>query len=597
MKKSVKIMACALCAAVLLSLCGCGLTGKASGSAEGYGGELVLRAVRDGDDFVLSVEKSKETTGIGSLALRRLLDDMNERQSLAPDVVSGATETSHAAVEAATKAVRSLGFDVGELASRVRFNEVADKEYSCDVLVIGAGGAGLTAAIAAAEKGEDVIVLEKMGVAGGSTARSGGRIMAAGTSIQKDKLISDTSSGLGSFLFGYAEDDADSTRVLDMAQHTAANLDLLTKYGVRFSGTLLPTYAGQQPERVHIIVGSSGTAGGGYLIEPLVRAAEAYGVTILYETEATELLSTAAFAVTGARAKEAGGSIVTVHADATILATGGYDRDASLFSSLAHADAAMAVSQTALGTTGDGIRLAENVGGTVLSGAPIATLDDYYAQTGGSFGLLVTPAGIRFCNEAGREFSVSGALFRTGSAYAYLITSDGGSGVKAAVSNGYAYEADSVEALADAIHAPGLAATVSQYNELCAAGEDTRFGKDAKYLKAVEGRQYYAVPYLATVYGTTGGILTNISCAVVNENGDAVDGLYAAGELANGVYFDYEFPGFGASLAETIETGRIAGERAAVYVESVKTKQAQQKEEDEALEEAPIEEAKYKSSY
>ncbi|MEA4912922.1 MAG: FAD-dependent oxidoreductase [Oscillospiraceae bacterium] len=599
MKNSLKIGTCFVCLILLAALCGCALTGSATGSAEGYNGTLVLRAERDGDNFVLTVKKSVETAGIGSLALDRLLADMNERQSLAPDVVSGATQTSAAAVEAATKAVKALGMDAQALAERVNFNEVLEKEYDCDVLVIGAGGAGLTTAIAAAERGAKVIVLEKMGVAGGSTARSDGKIMAAGTSVQKDALIVDSSSSLGSFLFSYAYDDADSTRVLDLAQHTAANLDLLTKLGVRFSQKLLATYPGQEPTRVHLVTSSDGSAGGGYLIEPLLRAANAYGVTILYETQAVELLSTAAFTVTGARARETGGSIVNVHADATVLATGGYDRDAELFFSLAGADTEKAVSMTALGSTGDGVGLAKSVGGAVIDGAPIATLKDYYADTDGSCGLLVTPKGARFCNEDARDFTVSGRLFEAGGGYAYAVfdAKSATGKVKSAAANGYVYEADTLEALASALGAPALVSTVDSYNKLCAAGEDTQFGKSASYLKAIETGPFYAVPYLPTVYGTTGGLLTNISCAVVQADGDAIEGMYAAGELINGVYFDEEFPGFGASLAQVIETGRLAGEHAASYAGSVQAKRAAQQLENEANEEAPLEEAKYKGYY
>ncbi len=599
MKNGGKISALLLCAALMVTIGGCGLVGTAFGTAEGHNGELVLRADRDGDEFVLSVQKSKESAGVGALALTQLIDDMNERQSLAPDAVSGATQTSQAAVDAAVTAVGALGFDTDELRARVRFNEIEDREYTCDVLVIGAGGAGLTAAIAAAQKGADVIVLEKMGVAGGSTARSDGKVLASGTSIQRDKLISDSSSGLGSFLFAYATDDADSTRVLDMAQHTASNLDLLTKYGVRFSDTLLASYPGQEPARVHLVCNADGATGGGYLIEPLVRAANAYGVRILYEAQATELLSTASLTVTGARARERGGSILTVHAGATILATGGYDRNAALFKTLANADTDMALSLTATGNTGDGVLLARSVGGATVGGVPIAVLNDYYGGTDGACGLLVTPSGERFCNEAAQAFEVSGKLFAGGYGMAYYITDAGGySGrFKDAVESGYIHKADTLEALGAAIGARNLPATVEQYNKLCEDGADTRFGKDAKYLKAVDKGPFYAVPYIPTVYGTTGGLLTNISCAVITADGDAVEGLYAAGELVNGVFFDAEFPGFGASLAEAIETGRIAGERAAVYVEMEKGKQAAQQREDEAREEAPIEEAKYTTGY
>lgn len=587
MKIIMKAICAALCLCLALSVSGCSLTSTAFGSAKGYNGDITLRAQREDDSFVLSIEKSKETAGIGSNALELFVEEVNARQSLSVDVISGATETSSAAMTAAEKALRKTGFDIEELKSRAETNNIVDKSVYCDVLVIGAGGAGLTAAITAAENGAKVVVVEKMGIAGGTTARSDGKIMAAGTAIQKYNVIDDSSSGLASFLYAYAGKQVDSARLLDMSAHTSSNLDMLTRYGVRFSNQILPTYEGQEPERVHLI-SDGNDVGGGYLIEPLVRAAKANGVEIYYGTEAYTLISTATNIVKGARARQVNGSTLSVYATATIIATGGYDRNEGLMHELASVDPSTVLSLTALGNTGDGINLAKEVDAIILEGAPIAKLYDYYADTNGNYkGILVNSRGNRFAAEDATAFDLSGALFATGYTKAFFITDARGysSAFAKGVKNGDIIKAETIDELGKLIGAPALASTVTSYNVMCENGNDTLYGKPSKYLRSIEKGPFYAVPYTSVVYGTTGGIDTNISCAVLSDYG-AIEGLYAAGEVVNGVYFDYRYPGFGVSLAEAVETGRIAGSRAAEFTNKLNESAAEQVL---LAEEAPIE--------
>lgn len=562
--RGIKKAACLLLAVLTLLTTACSRTATAYGSARGYEGNISLCAKRNEEGFALTIEKSEESAGIGSTALELIVKSINERQCLDVDVVSGATVTSDAAIEAAKKALTKVGYDEEDLMYSSVINDITDKSLYCDVLVIGAGGAGLTAAIAAAEKGVKVIVVEKMGIPGGTTARSDGKIMAAGTSIQKYNIVSDSSSGLASFLYSYAGNNVDSARLLDMAANSAGNLDMLTTLGVRFSNVLLPTYTGQEPERVHLISDGTNT-GGGYLIEPLVRAAAANGVEIYYNTEAYSLISSATNVVLGAKAQKASGGVLSIYATSTIIATGGYDRSGELLRELTEANPENVVSLTASGSTGDGITLARQVGANILHGAPIATLQDYVGDTNGEYkGILVNSRGERFANETEEGFLLSGELYAGGSAQAYYIVDRHGShgDWEAEVETGRIFKADTLQELGGKIGASALHSTVTGYNSLCARGEDTIFKRPAKYLTPLTDGPFYAVPYSALTYGATGGIETNLSCAVLDEYG-IIEGLYAAGEAANGVYFDYRYPGFGASIAQAIETGRISGERAA----------------------------------
>ncbi len=576
--RGIKRVCCLLLSALTLLTTGCSRTSTAYGSARGYEGNISLCARRSEDGFALTIEKAEETVGIGSTALELIVKSINERQCLDVDVVSGATVTSDAAIEAAKKALTKVGYDEEELMYSSVINDITDKSLYCDVLVIGAGGAGLTAAIAAAEKGVKVIVVEKMGIPGGTTARSDGKIMAAGTSIQKYNIISDSSSGLASFLYSFAGSNVDSARLLDMSANSAGNLDMLTTLGVRFSNVLLPSFTGQEPERVHLISDGNNT-GGGYLVEPLVRAAAANGVEIYYNTEAYTLISSATNVVLGAKAKKVSGGVLSIYATSTIIATGGYDRNPELVSELTSVNPDNIVSLTANGNAGGGITLARQVGANILNGAPIATLYDYVGDTNGEYkGILVNDRGERFANETDEGFLLSGALYASGGKQAYYIVDRHGSHSNwdAEVEAGRIFKADTVAELGNKIGASALHSAVSGYNSLCSSGKDTVFKRPDKYLKALVDGPFYAVPYSALTYGTTGGIETNLSCAVLDEYG-IIEGLYAAGEVANGVYFDYRYPGFGASLTQAIETGRISGSRAAadaIYLNETEAKKA-----------------------
>lgn len=572
-RKHKRILALALCLCTVLSLVSCALFGSTTASAEGYGGKITLRAEKQEDGtFLLTVEKHSETPGFGDVALTRLLDILNGEQTLAVDALSGATVTTTAAMQAAEKALDRAGFDTDELKSRVPFTNIEVISLDYEVVIVGAGGAGLTAAISAAEAGAKVLVLEKLGVAGGSTARSYGYIMASGTPQQDFDLIEDSSASFAGHLAAFAP-GADGSRLIDLADHSAVNLARLVALGVPVTERVSASWEGQAPERVHEIGTDEGLSGG-YIIQPLLDRCEQLGVTVFYNTEAVSLRVTPTMEVAGVVAKDQFGNTYDIYADATVLATGGFDKNDTLLQDVIGCSAADIVSVSGLGSTGDGLQMAMDAGALVSGGAPLGELYDYYADTNGTFGLLVTPAGERFANEAGRSFDVSGSLYAEGYARAYYITDKRGysAAFKQGVENGDILTADTIEGLASAMGAPDLAYTVENYNRMCERGVDTLFGKPAQYLDDITVGPFYAVPYLSKTYGTVGGLSTNIGCMVLGEYGP-IPGLYAAGELANSDFFSCVYPGFGASLAQTLETGRAAGVNAARYSETVEARE------------------------
>ncbi len=573
--KSKIIFAILLCGAVVAVLGGIGLLGGGRARVQGYSGSIEMSAeVREDGGFRLTIDKHSEGYGIGDLALDRVVDAVNAQQNLDVDIISGATETSAAAIECARMALEQAGVDIEALEAGTDRKGGEFIDHSCDVVVVGAGGSGLTAALTAAQNGSRVIVVEKMGIAGGSTVRSEGMLLAAGTELQAYNGVKDSSSSLASYLYALSNEKiSQQNRIVSLAEHSAENLLLLEELGVRFSDTLLAS-EDNGIARVHLAVDPKGNGGGGTIVKSLLTACEAAGVQFLYNSEVYELARDIAGEIIGVRAKTPDGDVVTVWANATIIATGGYDRNAVLIDDYNASKALPAYSYSAPGNTGDGIKLSQQAGAKILDGSLIAELYDFYAGSNGSAGLLVTPAGERFVDESLSAFRQGSAIQTAGYGTAWLITDSKGhkSGFNAGIEKGTVIKADSIEALAQAINAPNLVNAVKTYNSLCKAGADQAYGKSADHLDEVDGGPYYAVKYVLKSYGTMGGIRTNANGQATSAAG-LVPGLYACGEAANGVYFSENYPGFGSTIAQALESGRLAGLGASEYAKSEQTKQ------------------------
>jgi len=555
---------CFAALSLAVSAASCRDAAPARGSTvRGYGGPLTLSAEADDDGgFALTVVSHSETAGIGDLALKSVVEKMNDKQTLAVDALSGATVTSSAAVACAEKELAAKGFDVELLKSRREDDINIEYIYlSCDVAIVGAGGAGLMAAIKAAGAGADVMVFEKLSVVGGSTARSDGKIMAAGTDVQRSNLVDDSATLFASYLYDCSNGLADSDRLMSLAESSAGNLDFLRTLGVPI-GRGLESSGGAK--RVHLI-SDSDNAGGGLMIEPLLKCAEALGVEILTDAEVVELTTAATGRVTGLRASLRKQDILVVSAGAVILATGGFDHNEALVKEVI--GGVDCVSMSGLGSDGDGLALAAAAGAKLLEEPSlVAEICDLRASAGLCDGILVTPRGTRFCDESGDGFEMYERLRKRGFSESWLIVDASRADPMFAEAEltGHVVSAESIAQLADRLGAESLETTVEKYNDICGDGVDYMFGRDASTLKKISGSKYFAVRCGLRSYGTLGGVVVNRSCEAQSEYG-SIEGLYAAGELVNGNYFADLFPGFGSQLAVALETASIAGVKAADY--------------------------------
>ncbi len=449
-------------------------------------------------------------------------------------------------------------------------NDQSSDDSKFDVIVVGGGAAGLSAAIEAAEAGAKVAVIEKMPVLGGSTLLSEGIVYATGSKIQIDYPVNDSSEALVNFWIDKAEGQNDVPSLQLVADQSGATIDWLVDLGVVFGN---PIATGTSP----VLRGHVAENKGAGIIDALKARAEKKKVTIILETRATELLTNEKSEIIGLTALDKAGLEVSYETKAVILATGGFDKNESFVESYAP----VAKGQTSFsseGSTGDGLTMALAIGADVISKGGVfgtKTVDGEPAYKTEINALLEMPylavntKGERFVDES-EDFAIYyQELVKQEEAVSYIIFDQSTyvATLDTAVENGSAFVADSIESLASlaGIDPTGLTATVAFYNDMIEYGKDTQFGKDLKELTPIETPKYYAVKVIPAVLGTMSGLKTDIDAKVLNTEGIAISGLYAAGELATGNFYNTVYPAMGTSLQVSITFGRIAGTNAANF--------------------------------
>ncbi len=459
-----------------------------------------------------------------------------------------------------------------------------DKE--ADVVIVGYGGAGACAAIAAREAGAEVLILEKQKTGGGNSAICGGVIYAGGTSVQKQNNITDTADKLYQHYLKAGKAFIDPALARIAADEAGRNIDWLIQIGGKFPAP--PTVSGAEVNvgsepiaRVHRIAYGD-LAGGPAFFKVLADTTAAKGAKILYNSPAKQLIINTDGEVLGVRAESEGKAIVVKARKAVVLAAGGFTRSKEMISSYSR-DAYYCPSLGVPGLTGDGIRMALALGadvmnmpkvvcnfGLVLPGAVSAV----YA---GSGGIVVNILGKRFVDETlfydwksikllaqpeARSFSIFDEEYRK--ARGANIVAGFSAELDKEVAAGTVKKADTLKSLAEKIKIPADAfeKTVAKWNEDVKAGVDTEFGRKS-LLQALVTPPFFAYETFPVMFDTVGGVKINTKSQVINVWGKAIPRLYAAGVTTGGLVGEF-YPGSGTALNATILTfGRIAGKNAA----------------------------------
>ncbi len=547
--------------------------GTYEGTAKGYGGDLKV-TVTLGDNQIEKIEvaENKETAGVGSVAIEQLPVGIIANQSLAVDTIAGATVTSKGLIEAVTAALVSAGVDTSTLQTPVT-KPVAEKKaetVQADVVVIGAGGAGMVAALEAKAAGKNVVIIEKMAMAGGNSVKATGGMNAAETSVQKALNVEDS---VQSFIDDTMEGGHNINNlelVTAMAERSAGAIDWLASIGAPLPE--LTISGGASNKRTHRPEG--GSAVGSYLVEKFVENVQKNDIPVYYNTKATELVLTEG-AVTGVKA-ESEDTDYLFTGKAIVMATGGFGANEEMYAKY-KPELKGYVTTNAPGATGDGIVMAEAVGAELVDIEQIQIHPTVHQATSimlteglrGDGAILVNQAGERFINELKTRDVVSAAEIAQEGSYAYLIFDQGlCDRVKAAagyVEKGLAVSGDTIEVLAEAMKAPPetLAATLASWNKAIADQKDEAFGRDTGMEYDISKGPFYAVQIAPGVHHTMGGLKINVNTEVIGASGEPIPGLFAAGEVTGGIHGGNRLGG--NAVADIVVFGRQAGQSAAAY--------------------------------
>ena len=445
----------------------------------------------------------------------------------------------------------------------------ARSKESTDVVVMGAGGAGLAAAITAADAGARVIVLEKMPIIGGNTQLAAGGMNAAGTRIQGEKGIRDDWRWMYEDTMKGGRERNQAELVEIMTKGSAEAVDWLIGLGAQLPGIVRS--GGARADRTHQPVG--GPTFGPYITRVLLDNALKRKVVVRTNSKVTEILQQPDGSIRGVLVQDRRGDLYTIEARALVIASGGYGNNPERIAKL-RPDLASFTSTGQPGTTGDAIDLVERIGGEVfdLDQIQIHPTQAVGAKTlisetvRGSGAILVNREGRRFVNEVTTRDRASAAeLAQTGKT-AFVVFDQG---VKQSMTmmEGYFHldlvkEGATLDALAARIgvDAGNLTKTVETYNRYQAAKHDDDFQRD-DMARPLNRPPFYAIEVKPGIHFTMGGIRINGRTQVMSRQKQPIAGLYAAGEVTGGVHGANRLGG--NSMTALFTFGPIAGREAA----------------------------------
>lgn len=447
------------------------------------------------------------------------------------------------------------------------------KKETADIVIIGAGGAGLSAAVQAKQDGvENVVLLEKMPMVGGNTNRATGGLNAAETEQQKAKGIEDSIETMyeDTMKGGYEKNNPELVKKL--SNEAKDSVAWLTDLGADLSD--VGRMAGATNYRTHRPTG--GAAVGAHVVDTLKVAAEKEKVDLRLWNEAKEIVLDKEGNVSGVKATNKEGKEYIINTKAVVIAAGGFSANQEMVVNY-KADLKGFATTNHNGATGDGIVLGEGVGADLVDMKEIQTHPTVVPEKAvmvteavrGNGAILINKDGKRFTNELFTRDVVSKAILEQKDGVAYLFFDEGlRKSLKATeeyFNMGLVTEADSVEELAEklSIDKNTMVETINKYNKAVVDKKDSEFNREDLPRQLNEGK-VYAILVTPAVHHTMGGLKINVNAEVLNKDNKAIPGLFAAGEVTGGVHGGNRLGG--NALADIVTFGRTAGKNAANFI-------------------------------
>ena len=629
MKKKNVLASLLLAGAMFLTACGgsasstsaaSGVSGSFTGTAKGMGDVSVTLTLTDNVITDCTAKGDEETPGIGSVVIEQFPGEVVEGNTINLDSISGATITSNAFVEAAKAALTEAGLNPDDYMAKA--DKTANGEtvsYDADVVVIGAGGAGMTAAMTAADAGQKVVILESQAMVGGNSARATGGMNAAKT-VYQDENEFDQAAGVEKTLATAAEKYADNETITALAktvseqwaayqanptgyfdsvelmeldtmvggkgindpelvktlcEGTADAIDWLDENGITLHN--VSSFGGASVKRIHRPVNEEGkvVSVGAYMIPLLQENCEKRGIDIVLNTTVDTILTDANGAAVGVSGTDKDGNTVVVNAKSVILATGGFGANLDMVTQY-KPELAGFMTTNAAGAQGQGIEMATAIGAGTVDMDQIQIHPTVEANTAaliteglrGDGAILVNANGERFIDEVGTRDVVSAAEIAQPGSYSWLIVdqamADASSVIQGYIKKGYTKTGATYEELAKELDVDpaAFANTMETWNGYVEAKNDPDFGRTS-FANKLDTAPYYAIKVTAGVHHTMGGLKINTNTEVLNENGEVIPGLFAAGEVTGGVHGANRLGG--TAVSDFVVFGRIAGAAASKY--------------------------------
>jgi len=585
-------------------------------TVDGRNGKMtVTTVIKDGKISEVKIGDNTETPEVAAAALEQIPEAIVAAGNPVVDAVTGATITSDAIMEAVKGAIKEAGGDPDSFTKGTETAKSTEvKELEADVVVVGAGATGVSAALTAQQDGAKVILLEKAATPGGVSIIAGGP-MGIDSKDQKEAGVAGTFSTAD--VLKYWQDYNcwmdDGQLFYNIANRSGETIDWLEDNGMEFTfmGTEQAAHA-DGFQTYHIYKDQENKAS--YYTTLIDKFTEAGG-EVYFETPATELKASDD-KITGVVATAKDGTTYDISCQAVVLGTGGFGANAEMIEE----EVGFPLETFTTGTqTGDGATMSRAIGA-----GKGKTIQQYHGVTSYSgiqtgqgkdeiakaiympTSVWVNQRAARFCPE---DLNYDTALCSNAAAtqgeYFFSIMSEdmvkaveeGGAkalGVDTAVAyeptipmfsidegwtdfraaledgveKGIVFKGATVAELADnmGVDAETLEQTIAAYNASCEEGSDPVYGKDAKYMQSLGEGTLYAVKARPVSLGGIGGVLVNSNLQVIKEDGTVIKGLYAAGndvaEMFNNSYPIVE----GVTMMNALSGGRICGEEAAKYV-------------------------------
>ncbi|NVF11582.1 flavocytochrome c [Anaerococcus sp. AGMB00486] len=547
-------------------------------SEKGYGGDVTAKVkITDGVIESVDFNADKETDTIGQKAIESLSKEIVDRQSTQIETVSGATISSTAFLKAVNEALKKGGINPEDLKAKEAKKEKIDLNQKADIVVIGAGGAGLTSAISAAQEGKSVIVVEKAANAGGNTNRATGGMNASETKFQKEAGINDSNEDFfeDTMKGGHNINNPDLVRVL--VDNSSDSINWLDELGARLSD--VGVAGGAKNPRQHRPVDENGKilSVGPYIVEKLLKKCEELNVPVIYNAR-VEKIKQEDGKIAGVTASTDQGEL-NVDSKAVIVASGGFGGSNDMVKKY-RPDLDGYVSTNAPTIEGDAIKFLEKLNAGFVDMDQIQTHPTVVQKDGsliseslrGDGAILLNKEGTRFTDEMGTRDAVSSAINEQTDKTAWLVVDqkmyDESNVIKGYADRNLLTKVEDVKALADFIGTDekNVKESLEKWSNSVDNKEDGEFNrKNLDKIKSnLKEGPYYVGPIGPGIHHTMGGVMIDTKAQVLDKDNQVIEGLYAAGEVTGGVHGGNRLGG--NAVSDIITFGRIAGKEAAGFV-------------------------------